>query len=218
MAAPGDMIWSTNLFGTLNYWQGTSFSTPFVAGAAALLLEANPSLDDVDVRWILDYSAVDLGQPGFDNEFGWGRLDVKAAMDMAMALSISRNRAKPGGKVTLDLDFPAEPNYLHVLLVSRNGRVPGIGMTGFDPTDYRQAAINPDALFWSFLSSQPGGAGVFIDFIDVLDNFGHNQATLKIPKGPLFLGLDLDFVAFTFDPNNLSQVSSISGSNHLRIR
>jgi len=64
---------------------GTSMATPHVAGAAALILQADPSLDHFGVKALLEASAVDLGAAGKDNEFGWGRIDCMVAVDQALA-------------------------------------------------------------------------------------------------------------------------------------
>ena len=53
---------------------GTSASAPHVAGAAALLVEANPGWSAPQLRQFLESQAVDLGPPGKDNVFGSGRL------------------------------------------------------------------------------------------------------------------------------------------------
>jgi subtilisin family serine protease len=59
---------------------GTSFSAPHVSGAAALVRSKNPALTNEQVRGILRSTAVDLGDPGFDFVYGFGRVDVGAAI------------------------------------------------------------------------------------------------------------------------------------------
>ena len=59
---------------------GTSFSTPLVTGAAALVWSLYPSATSRDVVARLIYSADDLGQPGWDPQYGWGRLNLEAAL------------------------------------------------------------------------------------------------------------------------------------------
>ena len=59
---------------------GTSASTPHVAGMAALLLEMQPTLTPTDVADAFNATAVDIDAPGQDNNSGWGRLDVFAAI------------------------------------------------------------------------------------------------------------------------------------------
>jgi serine protease AprX len=60
---------------------GTSMATPHVAGAAALLLEENPHLTAVEVKAVLEENADDLGAPGWDNVYGWGRINVEKALN-----------------------------------------------------------------------------------------------------------------------------------------
>jgi len=63
--------------------EGTSFSTPHVAAAAAILKAYNPSWTNVDIRARLQQSAVDLGPAGRDNQFGFGLLNIVAALNVA---------------------------------------------------------------------------------------------------------------------------------------
>lgn len=53
---------------------GTSGAAPVVAGAAALLLQANPSLTNAQLKALLMQSVVDLGDKGPDIVYGTGRL------------------------------------------------------------------------------------------------------------------------------------------------
>ena len=55
---------------------GTSFSSPTVAGAAALLLEENPSRTASDLKSLLQNNAIDAGSSGVDNTFGHGKLQL----------------------------------------------------------------------------------------------------------------------------------------------
>jgi subtilisin family serine protease len=60
-------------------FQGTSASAPHVAGAAALVKQANPSFSPQQIRAYLEGRAVDLGSSGKDNVYGAGRLALGAA-------------------------------------------------------------------------------------------------------------------------------------------
>lgn len=51
---------------------GTSMSTPLISGAAALMLEKNPALTNVQIKIKLKESARDMGLP--KNQQGWGNL------------------------------------------------------------------------------------------------------------------------------------------------
>ena len=64
---------------------GTSFSSPLVAGTAALMRAANPDLSSSMVRELLQSTALDLGTQGWDPAFGAGLLQAGAAVAAAAA-------------------------------------------------------------------------------------------------------------------------------------
>jgi len=90
LAAPGGNAGASILS---TYWrsnshtyasaQGTSMAAPHVAGLAALVKAVNPALNPDQIEWAMEGSAVDLGNPGRDNVFGWGRIDALAAVRAA---------------------------------------------------------------------------------------------------------------------------------------
>ena len=63
---------------------GTSGACPLVAGAAALVLSVDPNLTNIEVRNVLLSSTHDLGEPGKDYYYGFGKVDVNAAVHMAL--------------------------------------------------------------------------------------------------------------------------------------
>ncbi len=77
IVAPGTDILLPRLGGGYSLNSGTSFAAPHVAGALALLQSAFPQgLTIEQQEMALQMSAIDLGSPGPDNDFGYGRLDV----------------------------------------------------------------------------------------------------------------------------------------------
>ncbi len=91
LTAPGTNVNSSIPGRSYASLSGTSMATPHVAGAVALLWSARPWLRDhiSDTTVILDGSAVpissaDCSSNGVPNNlYGYGRLDVKAAVDLA---------------------------------------------------------------------------------------------------------------------------------------
>lgn len=68
------------------WMDGTSMASPMVAGVAALVLSANSSLTVAEVKDILYVTAVDLGAPGRDDDYGYGRVNAAAAVAAAAGL------------------------------------------------------------------------------------------------------------------------------------
>jgi hypothetical protein len=62
---------------------GTSYSAPLVSAAAALVLSIQPSLDGDQVAGILTSTAVPLGTAAWSPAYGYGLLDVGAAVAAA---------------------------------------------------------------------------------------------------------------------------------------
>ena len=61
-------------------WNGTSFAAPQVSGAAALVWEAFPWFNNDLVRQTILGTATDMGEPGVDEIFGHGLLNVGKAV------------------------------------------------------------------------------------------------------------------------------------------
>ena len=133
-----------------NTFGGTSHSTPAVAGAVALILSARPGLNWVQVREILRRSCVRIdaaqanaigqwqdldgdGQIDYSRWYGAGRLDVDAAVALA-----------------LDSSLPLADTYVRENL-SDVGDVPSSGAWWESPDIWvRQDAATPiPALAWS---------------------------------------------------------------------
>lgn len=79
MVAYSNDIFTTTLNGQYTTVSGTSFAAPQVAGAAAVLHQAFPSLTMVQIRQRLFDTATDLGEAGVDAVYGHGLLNLSVA-------------------------------------------------------------------------------------------------------------------------------------------
>lgn len=83
LVAPGEDIFSTVYDGkkgsSFATFSGTSMASPVVAGVAALLKSKHPDLKPHEIEAILEMTAKDLGDRGYDLTYGHGLVDpVKA--------------------------------------------------------------------------------------------------------------------------------------------
>ena len=95
LAAPGSYIYTTNRGGGYGAWNGTSFSSPIVAGVAGVVWAANPSLTNAEVVDILEQGADDLGSTGFDTSFGFGRVNAANSVALAQKSTTNQDRTAP---------------------------------------------------------------------------------------------------------------------------
>src|SRR3989344_2661123 len=76
LVAPGVDINSTDLGNGYNTASGTSMSAPHVTGVAALIKSFNKSLTNIEIRNKLRNDALDLGEAGKDDMFGYGLVQI----------------------------------------------------------------------------------------------------------------------------------------------
>jgi subtilisin family serine protease len=80
LVAPGDGIISTFPDGEYAIMSGTSMAAPHVSGVAALVWSRYPTCTNSEIRGILDDSADDLGSTGYDEYYGYGKVNASAAL------------------------------------------------------------------------------------------------------------------------------------------
>ncbi len=78
VVAPGVGVMTTSSASNSSYAavNGTSFSCPLTAGLIATIWSANPSLTPDEVESILKQGSDDIGAPGVDDTFGYGRINA----------------------------------------------------------------------------------------------------------------------------------------------
>ena len=112
ISAPGSAIRSTWPDGGYASMSGTSMASPHTAGCAALVMEADPTLEVSQVEDLLTSTAADLGATGPDDAFGYGRLDCYQAVAAARAGVVGwltagpgSGQVAPGGSLDIELDL-----------------------------------------------------------------------------------------------------------------
>ena len=91
MVAPGAYINTTQIGSTYNFTSGTSFAAPHVSGAAALLLQKNPNLENHELKSLLMTTVKPVsnayGKEFSIHESGSGRLDIANAHNAKLIIS-----------------------------------------------------------------------------------------------------------------------------------
>ncbi len=91
MVAPGAYINTTQIGSTYNFTSGTSFAAPHVSGAAALLLQKNPNLENHELKSLLVTTVKPVsnayGKEFSIHESGSGRLDIANAHNAKLIIS-----------------------------------------------------------------------------------------------------------------------------------
>ncbi len=101
LTAPGRSV-KSSVPGGYSTESGTSMAAPHVSGLIALMVSADlrDGQRDLDVDELLafmQYSALDLGPPGPDDEYGYGRIDAYRAVRWALGAGDLRGTVRDAG-------------------------------------------------------------------------------------------------------------------------
>ncbi len=95
--APGVDILSATFGSEYKKASGTSFSAPYAAATAALLLEKDKSLSSENICGVMKITSLDINRPGWDDLTGAGIIDAGKAVSMsgktAVCISYPNNEA-----------------------------------------------------------------------------------------------------------------------------
>jgi len=154
ITAPGVSVRSAYLGDAYTTMSGTSMATPHVAGAIALLWSAYPELRNQipQTEDILDQAAVQVSSASCsssgvpNNIYGWGRLNIKAAVDLG---PLAVDPVLPGSPASGSISLaPASPNPAHrsTLIRFRLAREGAIDLAVFSSSGRRLSTLAQGAL------------------------------------------------------------------------
>ena len=106
VAAPGEDIYSTGSSDNSDYlfMSGTSMAAPFVTGLAAYALTFDETLTPSQLKTVIEESANDLGETGWDNRYGHGLVDVKETIKRVIETTINTNYCEEAVIIEFDDD------------------------------------------------------------------------------------------------------------------
>ncbi len=96
-------------------FSGTSMASPHVAGVAALVLAARPSLDVAELEGVLRAGATDRGAPGRDDRYGSGVVDATGALAAPVPSPLPGFDPVPGPSGPLEVTFSSPIMPVHQL-------------------------------------------------------------------------------------------------------
>ncbi len=202
-------IWTTDIVGATGYnnrntaikdytdkMNGTSAACPIAAGIAALILSVDPNLTSIEVQDILQTSAVDLGTAGFDNYYGYGRVDAHSAVDLTLTLLKTLPKRQ---WVSLYNGNGNSNDYASALAVDNSGNVYATGYSYDSSTGYDYATIKYDPngnQVWAARYNGPGNTSDYAYALAV-DNSGNVYVTGESSGS----STGYDYATIKYDPN-----------------
>lgn len=181
VVAPGTNVRSASGASGYASLTGTSMAAPHVAGAVLLLKEAFPYLSGSDILRAIYYSATDMGDPGEDNVYGNGLMNLDAAFNYLLAQN----------------HIPSRPNYGAVNIRAQALVAPQSIVCG-DSISPRISFLNlgDSTISAATISYRMGSSGPFTAFAWT-GSLATNQAdTLQLPT--LAFPAGSPSVSFTF--------------------
>lgn len=109
LCAPGTRVYAPYLDSLYAWWDGTSFSTPFISGLAALVFSLRPTATWEDVQATICSTAtnIDSLNPGLEGLLGYGLVNMPAALGIKAVMrgDLSGNGNIDIEDVSLLIDF-----------------------------------------------------------------------------------------------------------------
>jgi len=160
LTAPGVDLFTTALGGGYASVSGTSFSSPMTAGLAALLWSAKPSYTAAQIFDLMKNSADDLGPPGPDPSFGWGRINALKAMRLA----VTGSTQYAGARKAVAYPDPFRPKTQRLVSFTIPGEMTASGIEIKVYTSEGELVKKLDSLAWDGKNEAgaPVASGVYI--------------------------------------------------------
>ena len=196
VSAPGVSIYTTANGGGYRYASGTSFSSPIVAGLAALIFSLNPSLSNAQVVNLIKNNADDLGSVGFDQYFGQGRVNAYRSLLAALGTeAITQPPPPPSSPPPPPPPSDSIPPTVEAVLMQLDGKWLNLNVSASDNQtgiarvevyiDGKLQATDSSKPFSFKLNTKPWGSGNHNIQVKAYDGAGNSSTsiptTLTIP-------------------------------------
>ncbi len=177
LVAPGVNIFSTTNGGGYGSFSGTSVSSPVAAGVAALVLSYAPSLSASALVSALEMNADDLGAPGYDVTYGWGRVNAYKALIGAGGSSVDTTPP------TVSLTPPGSSSVQGSINVQGTA-TDNAGVTRIefyvDAVLANTALTSPFSFAWNTTSAANGTHSLTVKAYDAANNVGTASLSVSV--------------------------------------
>ena len=207
ICAVGSNVYSTVDPNSYDNKTGTSMSCPGVAGVFAQLYEGYKDLNGGNnpegalIKAVALNTAEDLGNPGPDFIFGWGRINARRAFNLISNNQYFTDEISQGGSASHTVTVPAGTAQMRVMVYwtdyeatpnASQALVNDINMTVLDPSG---ATTNP----W-ILDNTPSASLLNLDAVQGVDNINNvEQVTIDMPQAGTYT-INLDGFAIPSGP------------------
>lgn len=181
VSAPGVNVRSC--VGTSGYSQysGTSMAGPHVTGAVLLLREAFPQVSAEEIKLALYYTALDLGEPGEDNTYGMGIINVKAAFDYLALNNIPLPPNNRNKDITINnIVFPSTGTFICNNTFNPIVSLKNNGTEIITQTEINYGFVGENQQSFSWSGSLASGESVEITLPEISTSIGGNKEFLAI--------------------------------------
>ena len=180
LSAPGDMILTTQVGGGYGSWWGTSLASPIAAAVGALALSANPSLTNAQLVALLEKNSDDLGSAGFDQYFGWGRVNAYKAVLAAKNMVSTADTTAPTVSITAPLASASVSGTVSV----QGSATDDVGVTKLelyvDGAAVTTATSSPFSFTWNSTTVSNGSHSITVKAYDAANNIGSDSVTVNV--------------------------------------
>ncbi|RPI22082.1 MAG: hypothetical protein EHM61_23175, partial [Acidobacteria bacterium] len=191
--------------------QGTSMAAPHVAGVVSLLLGKKPGMPPAEIKQVLEKTALDIGDPGKDDEYGYGLVDpVKALKEVTSVSSQPKLIVS-----TLSLDFGSTETEMTVTISNGGGGDLGKPTVTITGASWLKAQFSAGSNSVLIVRVERTGlaTGQYTGKVKLASNGGSAEITVVMKVGtPGASGLPGEILVLALDPRTLEGVGTIDSS------
>jgi len=200
---PGENVCAKGIDGKASQVSGTSFSTPYIAGAAAVLMSMNKYLKPDTIKKILYKGSTDILDPGWDIYSGSGVINTQALTDVATPSIIIPDLVLKGSNLSVEYYLPQTDIITNVFIAliydnitwwldsdgkwHRADQVPYSNVIGKTLTDFETNVLFGSNGLFDVINTGSSDPGKYLLAIGIFDKKGDMLAPLGWTEVNIYL-------------------------------